>query len=150
MRSLVLGFVLAALCFCLLMPLQLASEVRNPWGEPAVAKLYISPMGWNLDRFVAAEIARQQLPVRVVERQEDSDFVLLAAYENLGSRLISAGSYIRVRLVSTADGAQVWSGDANDYAMFFGRLRKHGPAKAAREITNKLRRVMPGLSPSRR
>jgi len=34
---------------------------------------------------------------------------------------------------------QVWSGDANDYAVFFGRLRHHGPERAAAAIVKRLR-----------
>jgi hypothetical protein len=105
---------------------------------PPGAKLYIAPMEWNLDRFVAAEIRRQGLPVQVVAFPEEADFVMTSVYQNLGSHLISPGHYIQVRIVSTADGQQVWFAEANDYATFFGRLRYHGPGRAAKSIVKRI------------
>jgi hypothetical protein len=105
---------------------------------PSGAKLYVSPMEWNLDQFVAAEIRSQGLPVQVVARPEEADFVMTSLYQSLGSRRMSPGHYIQVKIVS-ADGArQMWFGEANDYALFFGRLRPHGPTKAAQTIVKKL------------
>ncbi len=105
---------------------------------PLGAKLYVSPMEWNLDQFVAAEIRSQGLPVHVVAHPEEADFVMTSIYQSLGSHRMSPGHYIQVKIVS-ADGArQMWFGEANDYALFFGRLRPHGPTKAAQTIVKKL------------
>jgi hypothetical protein len=103
------------------------------------AKLYISPMEWNLDRFVTAEIQRQGLPVKLVARPEDADFVMACQYQSLGSHFFSPGHYIQVRIVSVDAGKQVWFADANDYALFFARMRRHGPARAAAAIVRRLR-----------
>jgi len=105
---------------------------------PEGARLYVAPMEWNLDRFVAAEIRSQGLPVRVVTNPEEADFVMTSLYQTLGSRLMSPGHYIQVTIVAVNGGKPVWFGDANDYGLFFGRLRPHGPAKAARTIVRKL------------
>jgi hypothetical protein len=79
---------------------------------PLGAKLYVSPMEWNLDQFVAAEIRSQGLPVQVVAHPEEADFVMTNVYQSLGSRRMSPGHYIQVKIVS-ADGArQMWFGEA--------------------------------------
>ena len=106
-----------------------------------VPKIYIAPMEWNLDRFVAAEIDSQGLRLQVVKRREEADFVMTSVYQTLGSHMLAPGHYIRVQIVA-ADGERVWFAEANDYALFFGRLRPHGPTRAARAIVRKLRRGM--------
>jgi hypothetical protein len=111
---------------------------------PSGAKIYVAPMEWNLDRFVTAEIEKQGLPVRVVAKPEESDFIMTGVYQNLGSRMISPGHYIQVQIEAADGGKQVWSAEANDYALFFGRLRPHGPRKAAEEVVRKLNRRMAG------
>ncbi len=108
-------------------------------GIPPNARLYVGPMEWNLDRFVTAEIQRQGLPLQLVDRPEDADFVMAAQYQGLGSHFLSPGHYIQIKVV-TADGARrVWFAEANDYAVFFGRLRHHGPSRAAAAIVKRLR-----------
>lgn len=109
---------------------------------PPGAKLYVAPMEWNLDRFVSAEIERQGLSVHLVARAEDADFVMTGVYQSLGSHLISPGHYIQVKIVAAPGGNEVWFGDANDYALFFGRLRPHGPGRAAEAIVKRLHRQM--------
>jgi hypothetical protein len=108
-----------------------------PVGVPRDAKLYIAPMEWDLDRFVTAEIRKQDLPVEVVARPEEADFVMTSLYQGLGSHLISPGHYIQVAIAASS-GGKVWSAEANDYALFFGRLRPHGPGRAAAAIVKKL------------
>lgn len=109
---------------------------------PQGAKLYVAPMEWNLDRFVADEIRSQDLPVQLVTRPEEADFVMTSLYQALGSHLMSPGHYIQVRIVAADGGKQVWFAEANDYALLLGRLRMHGPSRAAREIVRKLHRVI--------
>jgi hypothetical protein len=109
---------------------------------PAGAKIYVAPMEWNLDRFVTAEIQKQGLPVVLAARAEDADFVMTSLYQSLGSHFMSPGHYIQVKIVAAKGGRQVWFAEANDYALFFGRLRPHGPARVAEEVVRKLNRRM--------
>ena len=116
-------------------------EAKHPvsGNMPPGARLYIAPMEWNLDRFVAAEIRRQGLPVQLVSLPEEADFVMTSLYQNLGSHLIAPGHYIQVRIVSADGGNEVWFAEANDYAIVFARLRSHGPERAARSIVKRMR-----------
>jgi hypothetical protein len=102
-------------------------------------------MEWNLDRFVAAEIRKQGLSVQLVALPAEADFVMTSLYQGLGSRLISPGHFIQVTIVATHGGNQVWRADASDYAVFFPRLRPHGPGRAAATIVKKLRNDMSGV-----
>lgn len=109
------------------------------------AKLYLAPMDWNLDGFVAAEIRRQGLPVQLVTQVDQADFVMTSLYQPLGSRLISPGHYIQVKIVTANGGKPVWRDEVNDFALFFGRLRPHGPRRAAEVIVRKLRNNLSGV-----
>jgi carbonic anhydrase len=103
------------------------------------AKLYVAPMEWNLDRFVVAQIVRQGLPVQLVTSEDQADFVMMSFYQKLGSHLIATGHYIQVQIVATDNRKPVWADEVNDFALVFGRLRHHGPDKAAESIVKKLR-----------
>ncbi len=116
---------------------------------PAGAKLYVAPMEWNLHQFVTAEIQRQTLPVQLVERPEDADFVMSSHYQSLGSHFMSPGHYVQVQIVASKDGKEIWYTDANDYALFFGRLRPHGPNRVAEEVVRKLNRRMTSSAATR-
>jgi hypothetical protein len=111
------------------------------------ATLYVAPMEWNLDRFVVAEIRRQSLPVQLVAAPDQADFVMTSLYQKLGSHMIAPGHYIQVRIVAAGAGTPVWADEVNDFAVFFGRLRAHGPRKAAQAIVRKLRASMAAAGP---
>lgn len=106
------------------------------------SKLYVAPMEWNLDRFVSDEIRRQGLPVDLVATEDEADLVMTGLYQKLGSHFIAPGNYIQVRITAAADGRTVWANEVNDFAVFFGRLRRHGPRKAAESIVKKLRHTL--------
>jgi hypothetical protein len=96
-------------------------------------------MEWSLDELLQAEIRKNRLPVRLVDRQEDADFIMTASSVKLGSRMASPSRDFQVKIVAADSGTEIWSAEASDYATFFGRLRSHGVARAAKSIVRKLR-----------
>jgi hypothetical protein len=135
-------FAVFALCLALVEPV---AGAKRPASISPEAKLYVAPMEWGLDRFVAAEIVRQGLPVQLVSSEDQADFVMTSLYQSLGSHLIAPGHYIQVKIVATGGGEPVWADEVNDFAVFFGRLRRHGPRKAAESIVKKLRYNLSGV-----
>lgn len=124
-----------------------ALEAKHP--VPAIlspgAKLYVAPMEWGLDRFLTDEIRKQGVPVQLVSTEDQADFVMTSLYQKLGSHLIAPGHYIQVKIVEANGGKRVWGDEVNDFAVFFGRLRRHGPRKAAECIVKKLRYNLSGI-----
>jgi hypothetical protein len=120
-----------------------AKQPATPSMNPG-AKLYVAPMEWGLDRFVAGEIQRQGLPLELVTLPGQADFTMTSLYQKLGSHMISPGHYIQVKIVAAKDGGLVWADEVNDFAVFFGRLRAHGPQRAAKTIVQKMLRSMSG------
>jgi hypothetical protein len=108
------------------------------------ARLYVAPMDWGLDRFVAGEIRKQGVAVQLVDTEDQADFVMTSLYQKLGSRLIAPGNYIQVKIMAARGGKAVWAEEVNDFAAVFGRLRRHGPHKAAEIIVKRLRRSLWG------
>jgi hypothetical protein len=126
--------------FALSLPLLAAPEVKRPtsgtiWRD---ARIYIAPMEWQLDHYVIEEIRRQGLAVQVVDSEREADFVMISSYQALGSRIAGPGHFVQVRILAS-DGSAVWRGEVNDFAIVFGRLRRHGPRRAAEGIVKKLR-----------
>jgi hypothetical protein len=122
-------------------------EAKRP--VPAImspdAKLYVAPMEWELDRFVSEEIRKQGLPLQLVGTEDQADFVMTSLYQSLGSHFIAPGHYIQVKIVEANGGKRVWGDEVNDFAVFFGRLRHHGPGRAAGSIVKKLRDSLLGV-----
>ena len=116
-----------------------AAKRPIPQSLPSGANLFIVPMEWNLDGFIREELRRDGLPVHLVGRQEEADFIMTGSSVKLGSRLLAPSRDFQVKIVATDSGALVWSAEASDYATFFGRLRSHGSARAAKSIVRKLR-----------
>jgi len=113
---------------------------HNAASLPAGAKIYIAPMEWQMDQFLASEIRRQAVPVKLVENQEDAEYVLSGEAVKLSSHLMSPGRCFQGRLAAADGSRTVWSGEADDYATVFARLRSHGPVRAARTLVGGLRR----------
>jgi hypothetical protein len=106
---------------------------------PTGAKVYIAPMEWQLDGLIAAEIHRQNLPVNVVQQQTEADYVMTGSSEKLSSHMMSPGRCFQVTIVTANNGKPVWTGEADDYATVFGRLRTHGPNRAAKALVGSIR-----------
>jgi hypothetical protein len=131
--------LLAVFVLCLTLAGLLEGQQPVSGSLPPGAKLYIAPMEWNLDRFVAAEISRQGLPIQVVAGPREADYVMTSLYQSLGSRMLSPGHFIQVKIVAADGGKQVWRAEVNDFPLFFARLRPYGPGRAAKAIVKKLR-----------
>jgi hypothetical protein len=106
---------------------------------PNGANLFIVPMEWDLDGFIRAEVRKNGLPVHLVERPEDADFIMTGSSVKLGSRLLAPSRDFQVQISEAHGGAPVWTAGASDYATFFARLRSHGATRAAKTIVLKLR-----------
>ena len=116
-------------------------SAKEPWSPiPAGARLYVAQMDWNLHAFIASEIQRQAVPLRLVNSPEDADFVMTGRFQTTGSHMISSGHYIQARIVAADTGKVVCTVEAEDYSAPFGRLRAHGPARAATAIVHTLAR----------
>ena len=88
---------------------------------PTGTRLFVAPMEWNpRPVYYRRRSSGGRLPVQLVGRPEDADFVMTSVYQSLGSHFMSPGHYIQVKIAGASDGRQVWFTEANDYALFFG------------------------------
>ncbi len=119
---------------------------------PRGAKLFITPMDKNLDSFIVAEIDKQKLPVQVVLKQEEAQYVLTGFSQTTGSHWaeqVAASIFggkdkyeASVKMV-TADGKSlVWAGEAGDRSILFGEFRRGGQRKVAQRIVKQMKEAL--------
>jgi len=119
---------------------------------PRGAKLFVTPMDKNLDSFIVAEIEKQKLPVQVVLKQEEAQYVLTGFSQITGSHWaeqvatsIFGGKdkyEASVKMV-TADGKSlVWAGEAGDRSILFGAFRRGGQRKVAGRIVKQMKEAL--------
>ena len=89
---------------------------------PAGARIYIEPMEWQMEQHLAREIQRQAVPVHLVANPEEADYVLNGFAEKLSSHFLSPGRCFQVKIETADHSRTIWTGEADDYAMVFGRL----------------------------
>ncbi len=96
-------------------------------------------MDWQMEQFLASEIQRQSLPVTLVFDESEADFVMTGSAEKLSSHFMAPGRCFQVTIATTDRSKTIWTGQGDDYATVFGRLRSHGPNRAARSIVDGIR-----------
>jgi hypothetical protein len=106
---------------------------------PRGSRVFITPMEKNLDGFITAEMQRQKLPIEVVLKQEDAQYVLTGLSQMTGSHWaeqvatsIFGGKdkyEAECKLVTTDGKSLIWAGEAGDRSLVFGALRRGGRAR---------------------
>ncbi len=128
--------------------LSLSAESKLPAG----AKIFVTQMDRNLDGFIVAEMQKQKLPVQVVLKQEDAQFVITGFSQTTGSHwaeqvaaTVFGGKdkYEASIKIVTADGKTlVWAGEAGDRSMLFGGLKRGGQRKVAERLVKEMRETL--------
>jgi hypothetical protein len=125
------------------------SSVLVPVPAPAqngVQAVYISPMIGNLDGFIAAEIIKQHVPMRVVLAESDAEFVItgLSLREDdkwynfaFGGKDKNEGN---IRLIDVKHKTMVWAGEAGDRTLWYGSLHRGGQRKVAQRLVGRMKR----------
>jgi hypothetical protein len=116
---------------------------------PPGTKIFITPMDKNLDGFITAEIQKQKVPIVVVLKQEEAQYVLTGFSQITGTHWaeqVAASVFggkdkyeAECKLV-TADGSKLmWSGEAGDRSILFGALRVGGQRKVAERLVDQMK-----------
>jgi hypothetical protein len=113
---------------------------------PEGSKIYIAPMEGGLDGFIAPEIIKKKIPVVVVTKEEDAQYILSGGSQKaddkwyntvFGGKDKNEGN---VRLLSVKDKTMVWAGEAGDRSLWWGSLKRGGQRKVADRITKQLKK----------
>lgn len=109
------------------------------------AKIFIAPMENGLDGFLAPEIIKKHLPVRVVTQEQDADYILTGAslkaddhwYNTVfGGKDKNEGN---VRLLDVKTKQLVWAAEAGDRSLWWGGLKRGGERKVADRIISQMK-----------
>ena len=129
----------------MLCALALAIPAQAQSNVPAGAKIFIANMEGGLDRFIAAEILKQKLPVVVVPDEAVADYVLAGGsikaddhwYNSVfGGRDTNEGG---VKLMSVKDKAVLWADEAVDRSLWFSDLKHSGERRVADRIVSDMK-----------
>jgi len=138
--ALVLGATLA--CTALLS----GQDYRIPRG----ATIYIENMEHNLDGYILAELVKQKVPLTVVSKPEEAQFIIAGSATDEERRKWHEGWLTverdktagNVRVHDRATGKLVWAGEAGDRSMWWGPLARGGHRKVASRIVKNLKKAI--------
>jgi hypothetical protein len=110
-------------------------------------RVYISPMVGDLDGFIAAEIIKQHLPMRVVMEDKDAQLVLVGLSRQENEKwfnIVFGKSQDRnegnVRLFNIQSKTMIWAGEAGDRSLFYQGWKRGGERKVASRIVKSMKR----------
>jgi hypothetical protein len=117
-------------------------------GDSDLPRVYISPMIGELDGFIAAEIVKQRLPMRVVLDEKDAQLELTGL--SITEQKTPDKHIGNVRLLDLRNGTMIWAGEAGDRSVSFNYFygvdivfsdrRRKGLRKIAERIVERMKK----------
>ena len=113
---------------------------------PAGSRIFIAPMEGGLNGFIAPEIIKKHLVLKVVTDEKDADYDLAGAsikaddqwyHTVFGGKDKNEGN---VRLLSVKDKSMVWAGEAGDRSLWYGGWKGGGERKIADRIVSRMKK----------
>jgi len=110
------------------------------------ATIFIAPMDGGLDGFIASEVIKAHLPVKVTTEEKDAEYVLVGTslkaddkwyHTVFGGKDKNEGN---VRVLKVKDHEMVWAGEAGDRSLWWGSLKRGGQRKVAERIVKQLKK----------
>jgi hypothetical protein len=130
----------------LLLALVLTSFVAAQAASLNNQNLFISPMDGRLDGFIASEIIKQKLPVKVVTDEKDADFVMVGASLKADDHWYNTvfngkdKNEGNVRILNVKEKTLVWAGEAGDRSLFYSNWHRGGERKVAERIVDQMKK----------
>ncbi|MGH9768191.1 MAG: hypothetical protein ACREAB_12205 [Blastocatellia bacterium] len=110
------------------------------------AKIFIAPMEGELHGYIAAEILKRELPVKLTTEESEAEFILAGSShsgDNKWYHTIYGGRDSRegnLQLISIKDKALVWAGEAGDRSFWWGNLKRGGQRKVADRLVGRMKK----------
>jgi hypothetical protein len=120
---------------------------------PKNSTVFIAPMEGGIDKFLAAEIIKQKLPIRVSLSEEKADYFLIGKsikkdgsdkwYHYLsGTAGFKDSVQASISLVDKKSESVVWAANAGDRSIWWGALARGGERKAALRLVKALKKAL--------
>jgi len=116
---------------------------------PRGSKIYIDEIPENVGMYLKAEIVKKKIPIQIVTKQEDADYILQGIAEGDEERKWHEGWLTGERDHTTAaielldkEGNFIWASEAGDRSMMWGLLKRGGPRKVADRLANNLKDIV--------
>jgi hypothetical protein len=122
---------------------------QNPRIERG-AKIFIEEMDHDLDGYIRAEIVKKKVPVEVVLKVEEADYILKGSATEQEKRKWHEGWLTverdktegNVFLVDRKTEKLVWASEAGDRSIWWGALKRGGHRKVADRLVNNLKKIV--------
>ena len=103
----------------------------------------------GFDIFLKAEIVKKKIPLQLVAREEDAEYILQGTAQEQGKQSWHEGWLSRekdhylvgVELLRRETGEFIWASEAGDRSWWWGRMKRGGPRKAAERIAENLKNI---------
>ena len=118
---------------------------------PRDAAVYIEKMPEDLHVYLKAEIVKKKIPLRVVSRVADAEFIVRGSAGPVERRLTWWELWLKghkdlfsgaIEILRVSDGQLIWAGEAGDRSLVFGHWRRGGIRKVAGRLAKKLRKAV--------
>ncbi len=120
---------------------------------PKNATVFIVPMEGDMDKFLAAEIIKQKLPIRVSLSEEKADYIIVGNsikkdgsnkwyHYFSGTAGLKDSVQASISLVEKKTESVVWAGNAGDRSIWWGALARGGERKASLRLVKALKKAL--------
>jgi hypothetical protein len=117
-----------------------------------IKRIFIEKMSEDLDQYISAEITKQMKGrILVVLDKADADAILRGVGEDRkGTGAAITGRYLglhdnatgSISLIDKQEKIVLWSDEAGDRSLVFGRLKRGGPRKVADRLVSNLKKAL--------
>ncbi|HWQ03243.1 MAG TPA: hypothetical protein VNL38_02080 [Candidatus Nitrosotenuis sp.] len=141
--------VSAVLMLALLFALHLHGQ-RPEKPIKAGSKIYIEEMDQDLDGYIKAEIVKQKVPLVIVLKQEEADYIMKGSATEEERRKWHEG-WLTIERDKTAGNIfitdpkgerLIWASEAGDRSIWWGALKRGGHRKVADRLVHNLKKAI--------
>ncbi len=116
---------------------------------PRGSKIYIGKIAEDMDMYLKAEIVKKKIPIKIVNNEEDADYIIQGIAEGDEERKwhegwLTAGRDHVIAAIQLTDkeGNFLWASEAGDRSQWWGGLRRGGPRKVADRLANNIKDIV--------
>lgn len=117
---------------------------------PRNAKLFIEDMDHDLDGYIKAEIVKKKVPLDVVLKREEAEFIMTGSATDEERRKWHEGWLTQERdktagnimVIDTKAQRMIWASEGGDRSIWWGALKRGGHRKVADRLVNNLKKAI--------
>ena len=113
-------------------------------------KIYIEEMENDLDGFIRAEMVKKRVPLQIVLKPEEADYIMTGSLVIQEKRAWHEGwlsnekdhFIANIMVIDAKLNRMLWASEAGDRSWWWGSLQRSGPRKTAERLVTNLKNVI--------